>query len=72
MLSRGAGGGDSEVGLGLGEVEDLGAVGEHRGRGFAGVEPAAVDLADVSDEVGLVATGPIEQIRQATEQLLVG
>ena len=25
MLSRGAGGGDAEVGLGLGEVEDLGA-----------------------------------------------
>ena len=30
MLSRGAGGGDAEVGLGLGEVEDLGAVREHR------------------------------------------
>ena len=72
MLSRGAGGGDPEVGLGLGEVEDLGAVPEHRGRGFAGVEPAPVDLADVSDEVGLVATGLTEQIRQATEQLVVG
>ncbi len=72
MLSRGAGGGDPEVGLGLGEVEDLGAVREHRGRGFAGVEPARVDLANVSDEVGLVATGLTEQIRQATEQLVVG
>ena len=72
MLSRGAGGGDAEVGLGLGEVEDLGAVREHRGRGFAGVEPAPVDLADVSDEVGLVATGLTEQIRQATEEIVVG
>ena len=72
MLSRGAGGGDAQVGLGLGEVEDLGAVREHRGRGLAGVEPARVDLADVSDEVGLVATGLAEQIRQATEQLVVG
>ena len=72
MLSRGAGGGDAEVGLGLGEVEDLGAVREHRGRGFAGVEPAPVDLADVSDEVGLVATGPTEEIRQATEEIVVG
>jgi len=72
MLSRGAGGGDPEVGLGLGEVEDLGTVHEHRGRGFAGVEPAPVDLADVRDEVGLVATGLAEQIRQATEKLVVG
>ena len=29
-------------------------------------EPAPVDLADVTDEVGLVATGLTEQIRQAT------
>ena len=72
MLSRGAGGGDPEVGLGLGEVEDLSTVPEHRGRGFAGVEPAPVDLADVSDEVGFVATGLAEQIRQASEQLVVG
>ena len=72
MLSPGAGGGDAEVGLGLGEVEDLGAVREHRGRGFARVEPSTVDLADVRDEVGLVATGPSEQIRQAPEELVVG
>ena len=72
MLSRGAGGGDAEVGLGLGEMEDVGAVREHRGRGFPGVEPAPVDLANVSDEVGLVATGPTEEIRQAPEQIVVG
>jgi hypothetical protein len=42
MLPRGAGGGDPDVGLGLGKVEELGAVREHRGRGFAGVEPAPV------------------------------
>ncbi len=72
MLSRGAGGGDAEIGLGLGEVEDVGAPREHRGRGFAGVQPSSVDLADVSDEVGLVATGLTEQIRQATEEIVVG
>ena len=72
MLSRGAGGGDAEVRLGIGEVEDLGAVREHRGRGFAGEEPAPVDLADVGDEVGLVAAGPTEEIRQATEEIVVG
>ena len=30
MLSRGAGGGDAQLGSGLGEMEDLGAVREHR------------------------------------------
>ena len=45
---------------------------EHRRRGFTGVEPAPVDLADVSDEVGLVATGLTEQIRQAPEEIVVG
>ena len=72
MLSRGAGGSDAEVGLGLGEVEDLGAVLEHRGRGLAGVELTPVNLADVSDEIGLVATGSTEKIRQATEEIVVG
>ena len=62
MLSRGSCGGDAEVGLGLGEMEDLSTVPEHRGRGFAGVEPPPVDLADVSDEVGLVATALTEEI----------
>ena len=51
MLSRGAASGDPEVGLGVREVEGLGTVHKHRGRGFPGVEPASVDLANVSDEL---------------------
>jgi hypothetical protein len=39
---------------------------------LAGVEPARVDLADVGDEVGLLATGLAEEIGQATKQLVVG
>jgi hypothetical protein len=46
---------DAQVGLGLGEVEPLGAVDEHRRAGLADVEPARIDLAEVSDEVGLDA-----------------
>ena len=46
---------DAQVGLGLREVKDLRAPGEHRGRGLAGVEPARVHLADVGHEVGLGA-----------------
>ena len=57
MLSGGSGYRDPEVGLGLGEMEHLRAVGEHRGRSLAGVESPLVDLADVSDEFGLDAAG---------------
>ncbi len=56
MLPCRSRGGNAEIGLGLGEVEPLRAVGEHRRRGFAGVEPTRVYLADVGDEIGFVAT----------------
>ena len=72
VLPRGAGRGDPEVGLGLREVEDLGAIRKHRRAGLAGVETPRVDLANVSDEVGLVAPGLLDQVRHVTEQLVVG
>jgi len=72
MLEGRAGRGDAQVGLGLGEVKDLRAVGEHGGGGFAGVEPALVHLGDVGQEVGLRAAGLLEQIGQPTKQLVVG
>jgi hypothetical protein len=40
--------------------------------GLAGVEAAGVDLADVSDEVGLVVRGGREERSEPTQQLLVG
>jgi hypothetical protein len=55
VLASGAGDRDAQVRLGLGEVEPLGAVDEHRRAGLADVELAPVDLAEVSDEVGLDA-----------------
>jgi len=48
---------NAAVGLGLREMQALGAVGEHRREGLTGEEPSLVDLADVSDEVGLDASG---------------
>ncbi len=48
---------DPQVGLGLGEVEDVGAVDEHRGGGLAGVEAPHLHLGDVGDEIGLHAAG---------------
>ena len=72
VLARRPGGGDAQVGFGLGEVEPLGAVGVHGGRGLAGVEPACVDFADVSDEVGFVASRLAQDVGEAEEDLAVG
>jgi hypothetical protein len=71
VLSRRTCRGDAQVGLGLREMEDLRAVGEHRGRSLAGVEPALVDLADVGDEVGLDAPGLPQKLDEAAQQLVV-
>jgi hypothetical protein len=65
VLAGGPGRGDAEVGLGLGEMKDLGAVGKHRGGGFAGEEAALIDFTDVGDEVGLHAAGLAEDLSEA-------
>ena len=49
--------GDAAEGLGLREMQALGAVGEHRREGLTGEEPSLVDLADVRDEIGLDPAG---------------
>ena len=72
VLARRPGGGDAQVGFGLGEVEPLGAVGEHGRRGLAGVEPACVDFADVGDEVGFAASRLAQDVGEAEEELAVG
>jgi hypothetical protein len=54
-LAGRAGDRDAAVGLGLREVQVLRAVREHRGERLPGLEPSLVDLADVSDEIGLDA-----------------
>jgi hypothetical protein len=70
--SRRAGDGDAPVGLGLGEMERLGAVSEHRGKGTLGEESARLDLADVSYEVGLDAAFLVDEFGEAKHQVLVG
>jgi hypothetical protein len=72
VLARGPGGGDAQVGFGLGEVEPLGAIGVHGGRGLAGVGPACVDFTDVGDEVGFVASRLAQDVGEAEEELAVG
>ena len=62
---------DAQVGLVLREMECLDTPGEHRGRGLTGVELPAVDLGDVGNEVGLVATGLFQDLEQVAEQLIV-
>jgi hypothetical protein len=62
---------NAEIGLGLGEVQDVHAVGEHRREGLAGKEPSLLHLRDVGDDVGLDAPGLAHELGQAVEQLVV-
>jgi len=71
VLARGAGDGDAKVGLGLREVEPLGAVDEHRWCGLAGVEPPRVHLADMSDKVGLDAARVRDELGKTAYELVV-
>ena len=71
MLARRPSHRDATVGDGLREVQRLGAVGEHRRKGETRKQPALVDLADVSDEVGLESVGLGDQAVETLEQLVV-
>jgi hypothetical protein len=71
VLPGGSACADPQVGLGLGEMEDLRAVREHRRRGFARVEPALLDFSDVRDQVGLDPARVTEQRGQATKDIVV-
>src|SRR6185503_21060746 len=55
VLASGACNGDAAVGLGLREVQVLGAVRKHRRECSSGIEPSLVDLAEMGDEIGLDA-----------------
>jgi len=65
-------GGDPQVGLGLRKMQALEAVHEHRRRSLPRVQSPGVDLADVSDEVGLGVTGAGEELGETAEELVVG
>ncbi|HXY38685.1 MAG TPA: hypothetical protein VEQ10_03400 [Vicinamibacteria bacterium] len=47
--------GDAQLGLVLRQVQQLGAVREHRRDGEPRIQTAGVDLANVRDEIGVVA-----------------
>ena len=55
----------------LREVQHLRAVREHR-RCLADVDPPLVHFGDVGYEDGLDAPRPLHQLREATEQLVIG
>ena len=71
VLTRGPRRGDAQIRLGLREMKDLRAVGEHRGGGFTGIKPSRVDFADVGYQVGFEPTGLSRELAQATEQLII-
>jgi hypothetical protein len=62
---------NAEIGLGLGKVQDLPDVTEHRGKCLAGIEPSLLHLGDVGDDVRLDSTGLAHERGQALEQFVV-
>ena len=71
MLPCGASGGDAQVRLELGEVQHLRAVGEHRGRGLAGIEPARIHFPDEGDEIGFDSPRLMQKLGQSAEERVV-
>jgi hypothetical protein len=63
--------GDAEICFGLGKVQYLGAVGEHRGTSLTGIEPSVVHFTDVRYQVGLDPSRLLRELGQATKQLVV-
>ena len=71
MPARGSSHRDAQVGLGLGQVQDVRAVRKHRRRGFASKEPASVHFRDVLDDLGLDAARLLKELSQAMQKLVV-
>jgi hypothetical protein len=71
VLSSRPGHVDPQIGFGLGEVEDVSAIDEHRGGGLAGVEVSSLHLTDVGDEVGLDAAGLTEEKGESAQEVVV-
>jgi hypothetical protein len=71
VLTGRAGRIDAKVGFGLRKAEYLRTIREHGRRGFGGVKPSGVHLADVRDEISFDATRVVEQLREPTQQLVV-
>ena len=72
MAARRASNGDAPVGLGLREVQVLGAVRKHRRECPSGIEPSLVDLAEMGDEIGLDAVRLRDELSETAEQLCIG
>ena len=71
MFPRCPGRSDTQVGPMLRQMQNARAVGEHRGAGFARVEPPLIDLRDVGHEVGLDSPRLTKQQRQPMKQFFI-
>jgi hypothetical protein len=63
--------GDPHVGLGLGQMEHPGAVGEHGRAGLAQVETPRVHLADVREELRFGPPTTVQELGEAGQQCVV-
>jgi hypothetical protein len=53
-------------------MENLDAVGEHRRASLAYIEPAGIHFTDVRDQLGVDSPRRAEELRETSEQLVVG
>jgi hypothetical protein len=70
--SPGSRGLDAVIGRGLREVQNFGAVGEHRGAALLEVERAGVDLAEVGEELRLDLAVASDELMECAEQVTIG
>lgn len=68
----GSRGGDPQVRLGLGQVEDFGAKVKQGRRALSRVKPALVHFAEVGDELGFDAPRLAQELGQAAEKIAIG
>jgi hypothetical protein len=62
---------DPVIGGGLREVQDLGAVGEHRGAALLEVEPPSIDLAEVGEQLRLDLTVAGGELVECAKQVAI-
>jgi hypothetical protein len=71
VFTRGASDRDAEVGLLFGQVQDLGAVREHRWSRLPRIQTARVDLGDMSDQHRLHTPGSSHELAETTEKFVI-
>src|SRR5688572_11358751 len=71
MFARSSSNGDPEIGLLLGQVQDIGAVRKHRWFGRPRIEATRVHFRDVGDQHSLYTPRCPHEFTETTEELVI-